>query len=496
MTHRHEVFSKLVLCVFLVAAGAVSAGCTSEAADTIYGTQDAGAADAANSPDTGGTDMPDASADVESDLWTAGDIGSDDAGGDTEGANAGRDATGGDVGAVADAGDDAAAQPDTGTDPSPQPDAGTQPPPTPQPDAGTEPPPTPQPDAGSTPDTGTTPPPPSSTPAFLSQSNTSAMWLWADAATAQAFMDNQWGMTDDLLQFVAAPHGQSNYAINRIFFEMRTYSRSNIYDQLRPITYDPLLDATEQAKLRNFNSRMHSQGVAVEYLDGQAIWLASDANAQWPKQVCRDVVAFNQSTTKTTERLDGVHFDIEPHTVQSGPWAGDWWNNKLPNGYNADWTQRFKDITNSCRATFDAYEAQSGFHMTLSVDLGADYAYYNKPFLNFLNGPSTPVDYVALMNYYDNRPNQNGQPSFFYGWDDGAAVTGGVVQNLSLWTDVPVLFGMETGPTAIAADYMSFNQEGYLAMYSVIDTLRANYSQQGMLGFAVHPWGGYTNLQP
>jgi hypothetical protein len=352
------------------------------------------------------------------------------------------------------------------------------------------------PDTG-TPDTGTQPPPVTSTPpAFLSQSDTRAMWLWADSDTSKAFLDNRWGMQDGLMQLAAAPHGQSARALNRIFFEARTYSRVDIYDRLRPITYDPLLDAVEQAKLRAFNKRAHAQGVAVEYLDGQAIWLASDTNAAWPKQVCRDVVAFNMTTTDVTERLDGVHYDIEPHVVQGGPYAGVWWQNKLPNGYNADWTQRWKDIMNSCRATFDTYAAQTGHQLTLSVDLGADYAYYNKPVLNFFNGANTPVDYITLMNYYDNRPNQTGQPSFFYGWNDGFATTGGVVQNLGFWTNVPVLFGMETGPTGIAADYMSFYQEGHTAMYSVVDTLTNNYSGPGMLGVAFHPWGSFKDLQP
>lgn len=366
-------------------------------------------------------------------------------------------------------------------------------------DAGTE----PEPDTsmgsdtGSTPDTGTNPNPnPSPAPPFLSQSNTRAMWLWADAETSKAFLDNRWGMQDQLMQLAAAPHGQSGRALNRIFFEMRTYSRVDIYDRLRPVTYDPLTDPVEQAKLRAFNRRAHNQGVAVEYLDGQAIWLATDANAQWPMQVCRDVVAFNQTTTDPAERLDGVHFDIEPHTVQGGPYGGGWWQNKLPNGYNADWTQRWKDIMNSCRATLDAFEAQTGQRLTLTVDLGTDYAFYNKPILNFFNGADTPVDYITLMNYYDNRPNQNGQPSFFYGWHDGYAVTGGVIQNLGFWSNVPVVFGIETGPTGIAADYMSFYQEGHTSMYSVVDTLVQNYSGPGMLGVAFHPWGSFKDLQP
>src|SRR5699024_2130209 len=144
-----------------------------------------------------------------------------------------------------------------------------------------------------------------------------------DADTAAALLDNRWQMADNLFAFAASPHGQPQRALTRIFFEARTYSRQGIYERLRPVTLDPLLEPALQAKLREFNRRAHQQGVAIEYLDGQAIWLANDLNAQWPKQVCRDVVAFNRSTSAPAERLSGIHFDIEPHTVASGPWAGD-----------------------------------------------------------------------------------------------------------------------------------------------------------------------------
>lgn len=333
-------------------------------------------------------------------------------------------------------------------------------------------------------------------PAFLTRHDTSALWLWADAETAHAFVTNRWEMADNLMVFASAPHGESAYAINRIFFEARTYSRDNIYDEMRSITYDPLLTTTEQAHLRAFNALAHSHGIAIEYLDGQAIWLADDDHAEWPKQVCRDVVTFNRTTTLNAERLDGVHLDIEPHTVGGTEWDGDWWENRLPDGYNAEWTQRWKEIMTSCRATLDAYAAETGHYMTLTLDLGADIAYYNKPLLDFLNGPDSPVDYITLMNYYDNRPNQEGNPSFFYGEHDGEAITGGVVQNLELWTQTPLVFGMETGPTGIAEDFMSFYQEGYQEMFSVIDTLQADYSQPRMMGYAVHPWGSYKDMMP
>jgi hypothetical protein len=324
------------------------------------------------------------------------------------------------------------------------------------------------------------------------------MWVWSETPSAKQLVENVGGAQDELMQFAAAPHGQAGRSLNRLFFEARGHSNTDRFAQIRPVTYDPIVDPSKQASLRAFLKRAHAQGMDVEYLDGQAIWVANDINAEVPKQICQDIVAFNKTTNDVTERFDGVHFDIEPHTVRSGPYAGVWWQNKLPNGYNADWTQRWKGIMNSCRATFDAYETQTGHKLVLAGDVGADYAYYNKPILDFFNGPNSPIDYIGIMNYYDNKPNQNGQPSFFWGEHDGGTVTGGVEQNLGFWTNLPVLFGMETGPTSIAPDYMSFYQEGYTVMNSVIDQLEASYGSTNSMGVAIHHYspGSYKDLQP
>lgn len=333
---------------------------------------------------------------------------------------------------------------------------------------------------------------------FLNRSDMRAMWVWSEIPGAKEIVENVGGAQDELLQFAAAPHGDSSRALNRLYFEARGHTNADRWSQPRTVTYDPLLDSSKQGHLRSFLRRAHAQGVTVEYLDGQAIWVASDALAEVPKQICRDIVAFNKSTNDVAERLDGAHFDIEPHTVREGPYAGLWWENRLDGGYNADWTKRWKEIMNSCRATFDAYETETGHKLILASDVGADYAYYNKPILEFFNGPNSPVDYIGIMNYYDNRPNANGQPSFFFGESEaGAPVTGGVEQNLALWTNTPLVFGIETGPTSIAPDWMSFYQEGYNAMNSVVDQLRADYGTTHALGVAIHHYSpeSYKDLK-
>ncbi|AWV88227.1 hypothetical protein DN745_02275 [Bradymonas sediminis] len=324
------------------------------------------------------------------------------------------------------------------------------------------------------------------------------MWVWDESPSARDILENTGNAQVELLNFAAAPHGDASRSINRLFVETRAHSNTDRFSQLRAVTYDPITDPAHQGNLRAFLRNAHAQGIAVEYLDGQAIWVTTDANAQAPRQICRDIVSFNLGTNDLAERFDGVHLDIEPHTIRSGPWGGQWWENRLPQGYNAEWTQRWFDIMNDCRATFDAYEAQTGHRLVLASDVGADYAYYNKPILAFFNGPNSPVDYLGIMNYYDNRPNVNGDPSFFHGENDGANLTGGVEQNLALWTQTPLLFGIETGPLQIAPNAASFFQEGYTAMNQCVDDLVQGYANTKAIGVAIHHYSpnSYRDLQP
>src|SRR5690554_4151026 len=333
--------------------------------------------------------------------------------------------------------------------------------------------------------------------AFLSKSDTRALWVWNENPSAQQLIESG-GAQDELFAFLAAPHNQPNRAINRLFFEARGYSNADRFETVRTPSFDPIKNAADQQHLRSFLARAHAQGVAVEYLDGQAIWVASDANAQAPKDICTDVLAFNRTSTNVAERFDGIHLDIEPHTVQSGSYAGVWWENRLPGGYNAEWTARWKDILNTCRQKIDAYTAETGHRVTLSSDLGTDYAHYNAPILAFLNRSDGPLDYLTIMNYFDNRANSDGNPSYFHGDDAEGTLVGGVIQNLNAWSNLPLLFAMETGPESIASDAQSFFQEGYGALYHTVDSLLTNHASPRNLGVGFHHYSpqSYRDLTP
>lgn len=334
--------------------------------------------------------------------------------------------------------------------------------------------------------------------AFLSRRDMRAMWLWNEAPGSRAIIENRGGAQDALLAFLRAPHEDPARAVNRLYFAAQAHRITEPLAAPHTLQYNPLRDPNARQPLQHLLRRLSEQGVATELLAGQAIWLASDAFAQIPVQICRDTVAFNLASDDPTARFAGVHFDIEPHTVTRGPWAGRWWQDRLPHGYNAAWTGRWKQILSSCRQILDAYHTQTGHKLILSSDIGTDFAHYNKPMRSFLNRPDAPLDYLVVLNYFDDRDNKRAQKAFFHGVHDGEQVVGGVAQNLKYWTDIPVVFGVETGPETIAPDAASFYQEGYQRMYQTLDALLAEQTSSQLIGVAIHHYGpdAYRDMKP
>src|SRR5690554_5002400 len=334
--------------------------------------------------------------------------------------------------------------------------------------------------------------------AFLSRRDLRAMWLWNEAPGSRAIIENLGGTQDTLLAFLRAPHGEPARAVNRLLFAAQAHRITEPLAAPHTLQYNPLRDPKARQPLQRFLRRLSDQGVATEMLAGQAIWLASDEFAQIPIQICRDTVDFSLASRDQAARFAGVHFDIEPHTVTGGPWAGEWWQDRLPDGYNAAWTRRWKQILNSCRHILNAYQTQTGQKLILSSDFGSDFAHYNQPMRNFLNRPDGPLDYLVVLNYFDNRDNGRGQMAFFHGVHDGEQVVGGVEQNMEYWTQIPVVFGVETGPETIAPDAASFYQEGYQSMYQTLDALLADPSSPLLIGVAIHHYGpdAYRDMKP
>jgi hypothetical protein len=319
------------------------------------------------------------------------------------------------------------------------------------------------------------------------------------------------GMQDDLLTFLSAPHGDSNLRINRIFLEARTYSdRKTALEvgDLRTINYDPLTDPHDrQHRLRQFLKRAHKQGVAVEYLDGYALWVTDpDSDGRFEErgeQVCRDVVAFNKTSIHFNERFDGINFDIEPHKL-TGWRSGDEQGGDDSNLYNLDWIKQWMRILRSCRQTLDSYASETGHQMTLSTAVGDNYHHFVDRLVDRLNAPDTPIDYLTVMNYLDGGINTDGKNFFEHGYNvGGSKFAAGVEPNLLDWTNVPLLFGMETIPVSDIDEQdfvneadVTFRDDGLTDLHDMIDSVFTDYTGTNTLGVAIHHYYkcGYSDF--
>lgn len=281
---------------------------------------------------------------------------------------------------------------------------------------------------------------------FLEEGDAQACWCWLANEGQWDKFDPDLPDFDEFFDFCEAPHGDTARGLNRLFVKSRMYDyEEGVFSaetaeesdaawrvwysdpQDGDDTYwDGLLDEEHADNVRAFNREAHARGMGVEYLDGQAIWICEQANAQKAINVLEDVITFNLNCDRDSERYDGIHYNIEPHTIgsYSDHWDGGW-RTDGPNApgsgdhhFNKDWCDNLIWIYEEGRRILDDYEDETGHHMTWTFDLPVDYFTYVPYLSDFFKDPSSPVDYITVINYHDNRDNENGDPGFFYGWED------------------------------------------------------------------------------
>jgi hypothetical protein len=276
------------------------------------------------------------------------------------------------------------------------------------------------------------------------------MWVWGAASlltdrTAQ----------DAFFDFAVAPHGDAVRRITHVYTDVGTAA---------------LTDAALRSNLRAFVKRAHDLGIQVEFLDGDANWLTSDANRQVPIDRCRSVVDFNAGGAPN-ERLDGVHYDIEPHQLGAS------WRTNTGAGrdnYNDLYENNLIHILRSCHA----------MGLRVTNDTGTDYAYYVHDLWDAYMAGGV-LDYISIMNYYNTRQE----------WMSGSAGVGGVTQNLALDRGgLPMTFGAEVQSVPAVAD-ISFYAKGYRCMYQAFDdSERATASDPRYAGVAVHYYTPFSTM--
>mmetsp|Transcript_42820 Transcript_42820/g.100338 ORF Transcript_42820/g.100338 Transcript_42820/m.100338 type:complete len:438 (-) Transcript_42820:372-1685(-) len=305
--------------------------------------------------------------------------------------------------------------------------------------------------------------PPPSAPAAkrLPNESTRAMWYWS----AEDVLSTDGGIR--ILDFAAAPHGNRSRRIDRLFVEVSPSS----------------LAGQDERRTRHFLASAHERGMQVELLAGAASWVL-DAEKHVPKQICSDVAAYNSRNADAA--FDGVHFDIEPHTLPDGLWR------ERPSGvpgddrYNARLKANYIEIMRFCKEVLST----SAPGVTLSADLGTDYAYYVHGLWKTLNNNETLLDYITIMNYFATLE------QWLLGADRTASLDG-ALYNIGA-ASVPVLVGVETIPPPHAPAEISFWALGHEALHTMLELGRAEILAQPSAakfgGVAIHHFESYHRM--
>jgi hypothetical protein len=211
-----------------------------------------------------------------------------------------------------------------------------------------------------------------------------------------------------LLNNMTAPFGGAYPPFNRLY-----------------VYFNPTYLTTRTAAVSSFLMRAHAAGVAVELLDGDGSWVTSLTLREIPVATCEAVATFNAAAANDSARLDGVHLDIEPHTV--GGWVG---NNTIgADAYNDFYQANVLHIFAQCRAALNGTAAVVGW------DVSDDYyRWVGDLWTPMLTGAY--ASYVTVMAYYGSQQ----------GFWNGTGGTGGVFRVLNSVQGSPInaVFAIET----------------------------------------------------
>ncbi|MBU0727438.1 peptidoglycan DD-metalloendopeptidase family protein, partial [Patescibacteria group bacterium] len=298
-------------------------------------------------------------------------------------------------------------------------------------------------------------PVPTPNPAFqhnpnLPTSNSRGLWVWGHWPN----LKNNPTAQEEFFNFLAAPHGNAAYAIDRIFL-----SGGGAMD---------FESETDIQAMRDFITLASQNNIAVEYLSGDANWVIT-GNTDNALIRCQNAIDFNLSTLETNDDFAGVHFDIEPHTL--GPeWSQN--NGEGSDDYNDEFQNNFISIMRDCESMIVENEQ----NLSLTAAIPAWYESIVGDLWNPLTSSDSSLDYIAIMNYTDD------QNTFI-----------NIAQNDLGNTSIPLMFGAETNENDDPS--ITFFEEGYLEMENVFTNANSQFDGNGnFAGFAIHYYTPYTTM--
>ena len=115
---------------------------------------------------------------------------------------------------------------------------------------------------------------------------------------------------------------------------------------------------TEPEVIADWNVKLHAAGIESHVLMGDPAWISSREWASMESRILTRLVDYNESRTDPAERFDGLHLDIEPHTVST--WTG---------GTEADRYQYLLLLAHTYSFADGVIESGSGAGLPIGADL-------------------------------------------------------------------------------------------------------------------------------
>lgn len=339
------------------------------------------------------------------------------------------------------------------------------------------------------------------------QSDERGMWIWTltDEIINDYFDDNGTSR-EELLSFIAAPHGDPNHKITRLYMSAYNYLR-----------YQP-------KKMRRFLADMNYRGISIYVVLSDPRFALPDKadpgdtppynldkayNQKFmdmiefydtDTQVRTGIIPFLERTALNHEKLTGIMLDIEPHLLGSGNFAEVKYAWDLDDGahdFPVIWHTYLTGLQ-YCRDKIDEYNINYPDSQIVFSD--ACPAFFDDKY-----NPSHPqnsltadvldkVDFYTVMAYNDNqtfvRNISAGEIAEAAGVSKKCVITLETTKNIRFLDDI--------------ADALTFWEEGYVSLENTITYLKSNFaSSPGFDSISIHsyadndtPLRGYQHLTP
>jgi len=264
-----------------------------------------------------------------------------------------------------------------------------------------------------------------------------SIWVWGNAL--KIIKDK--GKRKKFFDFLNNPHG-INKPVNNVYLDCHAnHLRSS---ELRP-------------KLMEFIKQAHEHGICIQFLAGNAAWAYQNREVF---QLIETLSLYNMNVPKES-RFDGLHFDIEPHTLPA-------WNT------HPKLRDRFLE-------SIEMYgEKMSYYNPDIIFGYDVPTFWKEEEIEIFLKN----CDYLALMNYVDNAASMVNRAQKFLK----------VAERLGKKIET----GIETqGPSKRwgVTPPITFYDEGWERMEKILDKANKKFSKSpAFIGFAIHYYESYRKM--